>query len=240
MAAYNNPTNVNYGNPTFGSSSQFNIPGNQKPFDFMQQKQEGQDYTAGLTSFIPQQRSQVEGSLGLPQLRENYIRGNQMLNNLQSRMFNVPNTVRDTTRESLLNEGQRARMVESQEAPMRRDLGMLQGQQGNLGSALGVYENVSQQQQQQGMLPWEKQYDQMTQRQAREFTGWSEANSNELNRLINNQKSGLQWTNDEAQRANQLAVAEKQYQSALEQQRLKNDAEYNMLGYKAKYGLKGY
>lgn len=197
--------------------NQFDIPDFFKPFDFAGQKQENQNWINDYTSAIPRVRSASEAAFGLPQLRESYLAGNQNIANLQNTLFNIPNTVKQTSTNSLLNEGQRQRLVTAQGAPIERALSQLMPAQANLGQTLNMYEGLSSARTAMELDPYAKSYDLMTQRQAREMTGWSEQNQTELTRLIQNQQAGLTWTNAEAQRANQLALQEMQYKLTMDQ-----------------------
>jgi len=71
-------------------------------------------------------------------------------------------------------------------------------------------------QQQKMMTPWLQEYQDINIMQARKFSGWTFAGQTELDRLLANQSSGLQWTNAEAQRANTLAVQEASFKNSIE------------------------
>ena len=213
---YNNPTAVNAGNPKFGTSDQFNIAPFLKPYDFQQDKGETGDYLNRMQAFIPQSRGRIDQQFGLPLLREQFLRGNEITDDLQSQILQAPKTVAATSRESLLTEGQRAKQVQSMQDPMYENLSKLQAQQGQLGNRLNLYEGLAESRHQEEMLPFEREYNSMEQRQARQFSGYTFANQLELNRLVENQKSGLTWTNSEAERANKLALQEMQYKMHLD------------------------
>jgi len=223
--AYTNPSSVSPINPQFGTSSQFNIPSTQTPYPYEQDIAQNQDYINRLSKFIPLQRGQTEEKLGLPLMRENYLRGGEILNNLQSRILALPQNVADSSRNSLMNEGQRANVVNAQEAPMQKQMGILQGNQTNLGNTLNLYEGIASKWQEQGLLPWEKEFTVIDRQQAAQLSGWTEANKNELNRLISNQNAGYNWTSGEATRANELAKAELEYKAELEKQKMVSAAE---------------
>ena len=70
------------------------------------------------------------------------------------------------------------------------------------------------------MLPFERGFDLLQQRQAREFTGYTTNNQLELDRLLANMSAGVTLTEGEKTRANQLAIAEAGYRNQLEGIRL--------------------
>jgi hypothetical protein len=232
-----NPTSVTGSNPQFGSSSQFNIPSFIQPYNFAADAQQNSDFTNSMGQFITQNRGQTESNLGLPQLRDTFLRGNQALGQLQSSIFNIPNTIADTTHNSLLNEGQRQSMMDANAVPLTRELNQMQLAQNATGARLNQAETTAQNIEAANLMPWEKQYDAITRQQAAQMTGWTTANADELNRLISNQQSGLTWTNDEAQRANALAVQELQYRQALDTASMQNTGAIAALRARATYGL---
>ena len=199
------------------------------PFNYGTQKQENADWLSGYTGAISGQEtipaisSRLESQYLVPTLRENTMRYSEAAENAASRLSAVPETVASTTKESLVTEGQKARMVNKQSEPIQKEVqtyGTLAEQSGR---RLSAAQQMAQQgtqlemaQQAKELQPWERSYDMNTVMQAREFSGWGTQNQMELNRLIANQQAGLTWTNAEADRANQLAVQEKNYKNQLD------------------------
>ena len=213
--AYENPFAIDY-----------NIPS----FDIGAQKAEGKDYLNNLTAFIgnqeslPAMYSRLSGQLGIPQLQEQTQRLGEASDDITSQLFALPENVAGRTRESLVTESGKGRIVAAEAEPMQRNLAQLSAladrfgarlgtAQTNLGTMMGLY----QAQQEKELMPWEKEYDLLTQTQAREFSGYTFEEEQELNKLIANQRTGLTWNNEERDRANQLAMKEMEYKSALEQ-----------------------
>lgn len=65
------------------------------------------------------------------------------------------------------------------------------------------------------LLPVQAQQDFLAQQQAAQSTGWTQANSSEFQSLIAKMQSGVSLSQSEMDRANALAKAESDYQSAL-------------------------
>lgn len=217
---YNNPTSVTGINPQFGTSSQFNIPSFVKPFDFQQQKEEMQGYLDRYSKAIPGIRANVESGLGIPQMREAFLGATQGAQNYQDLINSLPKTIAETSANSLLNEGQRQRLLGEKLVPLQKGLSTVQGTMSTLGTALGQAQTSAEKMVTERLDPYAKDFDQLTRRLAQEFTGWTTANQMELNRLIQNAQSGLTWTNSEAQRANELALQEMKYKETMDRIRL--------------------
>lgn len=199
-------------------------------FNLAGQKSESADWIKNLTNFIGSQESlpamfdRLSGQLGIPQLQEQTQRLGEATGDITSQLFALPENVAGRTRESIVTAPQQARMISAEAEPMQKNLAQLSTladkfgsrlstAQTNLGTMMGLY----QAQQEKELLPWEKGYDLLTQQQAREFSGYTFENEQELNKLIANQNAGLTWNNAERQRASDLAIAELNYKSALEQ-----------------------
>ncbi|RLI98261.1 MAG: hypothetical protein DRP08_08275 [Candidatus Aenigmatarchaeota archaeon] len=82
------------------------------------------------------------------------------------------------------------------------------------------------------LLPFEKEFTLLQQHQARQFSGYTFENQLELDRLLANQRTGAQLTDSERNRINQLAIAEKGYQNALDRIRLQGEQDRETYGYK--------
>jgi len=209
--------------------SQWDVTRETPPFDLESQKKEGHEllgrYSGAISGLegVPALASRYEGQLGIPNLREQYFGLGEIGEGLRSGILAMPKTVADTSRESMMTEGQRARLVQSQQQPMIENLnevGRLQAMTGerlsgaetNLNKLMG-YEMA---QQERSLLPFEKEFSMLEQYQAREFSGYTFLNQMELNRLLSNAAMGEKWTTEEADRANKLAVAEWSYKQALD------------------------
>ena len=186
-----------------------------KPFDYASQGQQTQDFLGAEKTAIPRLQKETENSLNIPEFRNQVVQGTQGAANTNLAMTQLPDTIKASTMGSLVNEGQRQNMIAKQSVPLTRQLeaqnASIAGATAGLTNATNAYTSKIT----QAMLPWEQGFNDMQVQQARQFSGYTTQNQLELDRLIANQKAGLQWTTDEANRANALAVAEKQYQSSL-------------------------
>jgi len=209
--------------------SQWDVTRETPPFDLEKQKKEGQEllgrYTGAITGLetVPALASRYEGQLGIPNLREQYFGLGEVGEGLRTGILNMPRQVADTSRESLLTQGQKTGLVQAQQRPMIENLnevGRLQAMTGerlsgaetNLNKLMG-YEMA---QQERSLLPFEKEFSMLEQYQAREYSGYTFLNQMELNRLLSNASMGEKWTTEEANRANALALAEWSYKQALD------------------------
>jgi hypothetical protein len=207
----------------------FEIGSFMKPFDYAGQRKESQAYLSDYANAIrgqealPAMYGRLSEQYGIPQQKELVQGLGQQMTGLNQRLYELPGVVSGTTRNSLVTQGQRANLIESKSAPMRADLAALGSIYGPAASALassqGEVSNLmglTQQQQAKDLMPFERGFSIMEQQQAREFSGYTFENQQELNRLIANAQNGLAWTNAERDRANQLAIAEKNYQLELQ------------------------
>jgi hypothetical protein len=211
------------------ATSQFDIPDFYTPFNYGTQKAENANWLSGYTGAIGSQEkipaitSRLEDQYLVPTLRENTMRYSEAAENAASRLAAVPETVAGTTRESMVTESQKGRMVNAQSAPIQKEVqtyGTLAEQSGR---RLSAAQQMAQQgtqlelaQQQKELSPWERSYDMNNVMQAREFSGWTTENQTELTRLIQNQQAGFNWTNAEANRAQELAIQERNYKNQLD------------------------
>lgn len=199
-------------------------------FNFGAQKQEADDYLSKYTSAIsgmegiPSMYNRISDQMGLGSLRDAYAKYGELADTLTGQIRGLPKALAGRSQESLLTEGQRARMVESEQAPLMEQFGDVSRAQEAIGTRLGQGEQVAGQlmsaemaQQERSLLPFERGFDVMEQRQAREFSGYTFQQQQELDRLIANMNAGVQLSIAEKQRAHELSLAELQYKNALKQ-----------------------
>lgn len=228
VPAYN-PTNVSNSTKSYGKDTeQFMVEPFIQPFNYGQQKQENQNLVSGFQNAInsqetmPALQQRYENRYMIPQLREMQQTGTEAYQNVVNQIRDIPKNVAANTRNSLVTQGQASNMSQAQYqklAPIAQSLGqtvervgqMLTSAEQNLNTGLQM--EIAQQKKE--LMPWEWGYNLQTIMQAREMTGWSQAQQMELNRLLANQQAGLTWTNAQAQRAHDLQVIEKQYQNQL-------------------------
>jgi len=85
-------------------------------------------------------------------------------------------------------------------------------------------------QQKKDLMPWEQAFSMQSIMQAREFTGWTQANQFELQRLMANQQAGYNWTNAESTRAHQLQMQENDYKNQVGLMEKQNEMALDLWG----------
>ena len=228
QGAYQNmstPTNLN---PTFGSDK-FNIPGGVvKPFDFEQQRSEQGGFLQGFDQLLkgqetlPAIQDRLGNKYGIPDLQENYLRQKEAGEQVGNQVRGLAAGTKDRFAESMLTQGQVNNVINKEAKGLLEQFNSLGQITEQTGQRLAMAEqNLNNEakmelaQQQKEMTPWLQSYDMMNIMQARESANWGITSQLELNRLLSNQSSGLQWTNAEANRANALAMQEKEFQNSL-------------------------
>ena len=216
--------------------TKFNIPKIDTQFDLGKQKQEQQDYLKGFQQAIrgqeslPAMRERYAESFGLPELREREQDYSQLAGSLASQIRALPEDVAGRTRESLVTDPQRQRIIQKQQEPLLQslqDVGQMGAQtaqqiaqrEGQLGTMMGL-ESA---QQQKELMPWQQKYELMDVNQAREMANWTFGKEAELNRLLQNAQMGMQMSEAERNRMHQLAMQEQQFENTLEELNTKVD-----------------
>lgn len=209
-----------------------------QPFPFEQQRSENSQFNQQFTNFLSgletptQTQERLKNKYGYDNLQENYLRTNQMMSDVGNAIQATPENVQQRVERSgtVVNQGQLANIQNKEVADLMKtytQLGSLNEQQGQrlavIEQNLNEGAKLELAQQQKMTTPWLQAYDDKQIVQANQLTGWTFANQLELNRLLNNQQAGLSWTNAEAQRANALALQEKQNQAVLDQLKYQND-----------------
>lgn len=197
-------------------------------FDFSKQWGQTKDLLGrysdkiGSMTSVPGLFNQYQDRFGIPQLREMATRYGEQASTLGNQIRALPRQMGERTRESLVTDAQRSRMVNAEQQPLMEQAtqyGQLAEQAGSRLSqaeqlAMGMV-NAEMAQQERSLLPFEKEFTANEQQQAREFAGYSFREQAELNRLLQNAQLGYQWTNAEKQRAHELSVKEVEYKNAL-------------------------
>lgn len=224
---YSNPTQVNNTNQDLGAK-QFNVGSTLNPFDFNQQRQEtgrflqGFNQALGSQETLPQIQSRLEGQYGIPNLQEQYLREGEALGTIGSQIRGVPESVAGRTRESMVTESQRSNIVNKELQPLLEAYSNLGAINQQTAQRLSIAEQnlnnaakLELSQQQKELQPWLMGYDSMNIMQAREYTGYTFANSLELQRLLANQSAGITLSENEKNRAQQLAMQENEFNNQI-------------------------
>ena len=170
------------------------------------------DYLKRYTDFINSQEGasamagRIGTELGIPTLQANATM-------LRNTLTNLPSTYSKATTGYDVNQNQLSRIIGQKAgelSPMVQTAETsLAGAQGNLATRMG-YEQADQA---KALLPYQTEQDLLTDRLAREATLYSQENQNELNALIAKIDAGITLSEGEKNRAQELAIAEKNYQA---------------------------
>lgn len=239
-----NPTNINQSTKSFGKDAgQFMIEPFIQPFQFDQQKSENQQLLGSFEGAIagqetmPQMQQRYENRYFIPELREQMQTGREAYQNVVNQIRAIPDTIAQTTRESMVTAGQAAKMAQADYkklAPVAEALGQTVESVGRMLTDAEKNMNTSMQmeiaQQKKDLMPFEQAFNLQTIMQAREFTGWTTAHQMELQRLMANQQAGYNWTNAEAQRAHDLKMLQERYSQELNLLNKQNELAMNYWG----------
>ena len=174
------------------------------------------DYLKRYTDFLGSQEGasamaeRIGGELGIPTLQS----GANLLRNTYT---NLPSTYSKATTGYDVNANQLNRIVGQKSSELYPMVQTAETSLANAQNQLATRMGYEQTDQAKALLPWEKESEMLADRQAREFTLYSQENENELNGLISKLQMGVTLSEGEKNRANQLAIQEKQYQLAKEQ-----------------------
>ena len=171
---------------------------------------------------VPDLMTQYDSKFGIPQMQSAIQQGTEQYDALGNTIQNMPNEIAQRSQESILTQGQKNRQVEAESAPLLNRQGLLgqtiSRQQANLGTAQSNASRMisaEQVQQEKELTPWLKQYESENVMSSMRMTGWSFENKSELDRLLANQSAGITLSEGEKARANALSIAEKGFESSL-------------------------
>lgn len=239
-----NPTSINQSTQTFGqdSAGQFMIQPFMQPFPLDQQKAENAAFRDRFGNYLAQTetpeatRARFENRYGYRDAQENYFRtqeaASDVMNSIRANAENVQQRANNSGQ--VISQSQLDRISNTEVKGLMETysrLGELNEQQGRRLAMIEQNMNQAAQlemaQQQKMMTPWLQEYQDNQIMQAREYSGWTFANQLELNRLMANQQAGFNWTNAEANRAQELAVIEKQFENQLKLMEKSNEMDWS-------------
>ena len=240
MADYINPTAVPTNNKKY---SDFDIPQFQTAFPYEQVMKRNEDLVSSYDQAIqgqekyPALQQRYENRYMIPELREAMQTGREAYQNVLNEINAIPETTKATTRDSMVTEGQAAGINQAKYEklrPVAESLGQTVEQVGqllteaeaNLNTAVAA--EIAQQKKELEPFLWE--YDLSNILSSMEMTGWSQANSNELTRLITNMQAGVQISEAEKNRAHELAMQEASFQNQLKYLQAQSDAQIRVSG----------
>ena len=170
------------------------------------------DYLKRYTDFINGQEGasamagRIGSELGIPTLQANATM-------LRNTLTNLPSTYSKAMTGFDVNQNQLARVIGQKSSELQPAVttaeNSLNAANTNLNTRMG-YETADQARQEK---PYTLEQTMLATRQAREQTLFSEQNTNELNSLIAKINAGVSLSNAEADRANQLALQEKDFEN---------------------------
>lgn len=202
------------------------------------------DLNTGFTNFlnsqetVPQLTTRYNQQYGIPQMQNNLQQGQEQYDYLGNQIRSMPTSVAQGSQESILTQGQKDRVVQSRQAPILEQQGVLGQNLSQLGNRLSTAQTnanqmISAEQAQQLKMtqPWTQAYNTESVLSTMAMTGWSTQNSMELQRLLANQSAGIQLSEGEKNRMNALAVSENnfEHQLKLQQDAAKSSTSNNLM-----------
>ena len=189
---------------------------------FTGQRGETSDFLGRYTNTINSQpttsamAARIGEELGLPTLQKNALA-------LQNTLYDIPETYSAATRGFDVNANQLSRIIGTKQAQIapaaERAQGFADSAQNQLNTRL-AYEQTDQAKQ---LLPYQSEQSLMSDRLARETTGYTTAMQSELDAITAKMNAGITISEGEKNRANQLAIAEKSYQAAIKTAEMSNN-----------------
>lgn len=178
------------------------------------QTTEGTDYLTRLRQAIggqealPHMYTRIGNELNLPNLATNF-------NQVSNQMTNLPATYSAATRGFDVNANQLGRIVSTKQAALAPALTTATQNYNTAQTERDKMVAANQVDQARQLKPYDTEQSFLTDRWAREQTGFTSANGQELDALVSKMNAGVTLSEGEQNRANQLAVAEKEYQKAI-------------------------
>ncbi len=195
------------------------LPEQKKAYD-----QYNTDYTnfLGNQETVGQLQDRYSNKFNIPFLEQNQQQQSNQLGVLGNQLQALPASVNSATANSMLTQGQKDRMVQSQQAPLAQQYNQVQTAANQTNQTLGTAQQnmgkmitAEQAQQMKMTQPWLQKYDQMNIQNAAENTQWTQTNQWELNRLLANQSAGVTLSEGQQNRLEQLAAQEDAFHNQL-------------------------
>lgn len=167
---------------------------------YQQQKAKSQEdeFLGRFRTELPALSQRLEGELNLPNLRKSAF-------DLTQTLKNIPQTQTQATTGFDVNENQRRRIIAAQQekiAPLAQEAtSQQQFAEAEFGRRMT-----------EGLQPFQAELGLLSDRLAREFTGYQQEQQNELSRYLAEMSRGTQLSLADMQRANQLAIAEQNFE----------------------------
>lgn len=156
--------------------------------------------------------SRIGDELGLPTLQAN-------ARSLNTTLFNLPTTYSKATTGFDVNANQLARIVGQKQSELAPAAGLATQNALDAEKSINTRLGYETRDQDRALLPYQSEQTLLADRLARETSLYSQDNENELNAIISKMQAGIQISEAEKSRAQQLAMAEKEYQNQLSLQK---------------------
>jgi len=168
--------------------------------------------------------SRLSNEAGLPGLSSSLAGINKLIGETQQMINQLDTNITERTKGTFTSEAQRQRQVAAEHVPLAKQLSeygtaaaplatQLSAAQQNIATRLGLIS----QDQQKALQPLILQIDSLSDRFAREITGWTQSKTTEFNAILHKITRQEQLDDAAVARANQLADEEKQWERTKEQ-----------------------
>ena len=161
----------------------------------------------------------LESKAGLPQLRKTSETLSGEISSLEDALKGIRGNVQDTSRQSLLTQGQAERLVESRSQPLREQLattataaGRVQSSIDRASQGINTKVGLALQGQEKELEPFRQALELQVSQNARMLTGFTADKQQNLTVLLDKLQAGRQLSIAEFNAANQLASEEKEYE----------------------------
>ena len=162
---------------------------------------QGQEKTSALAQ-------RIGGELGLPTLQAN-------ARSMQNTLFNLPSTYSKATTGYDVNANQLARVVGTKQAELAPAAELAQQNAQDAQNTLNTRMGYEQMDQQKALIPYQSEQGLLSDRMARESSGYTTMMQGELDAIVQKMNAGITLSEGEKNRAQQLAIAEAGFKNAL-------------------------
>jgi hypothetical protein len=177
-------------------------------------------FTGKIEGFEPlsEMSKRISAELGIPELSEERLQYHDIITDLQGTLESLGERVGAETRGFDVTASQLGRIKEEREIPLRTQLTSASREAGKVGErlserfgTLGTELGFAQQERALALKPFELEANLLSDRLAREFTGYSQQMQNELDLYLDQVQAGRQLAENEARRMHELAMAEEEF-----------------------------
>ncbi len=208
-------------------------------YDLNAPVQQAQANRAGLTNLFGEQRAgtsdylnrfkgaisgqetsqqaadRIGGELGLPGKR-------QAASTITNTVNNLPYTFGAATRGYDVNANQLSRIIGQKTSELTPAMNTANAAVSDAEASLDTRMGYQQADQARELLPYQTEASFLSEQNARETTGYTQQSQSELDSIIAKMNAGIQISEGEKNRANQLAMQELQYKQAIETAKMSN------------------